>query len=106
MLNRYHIMGYKCIISTFQQLKEDALALNRKKRNYILRGKAVVVAISNFSQFYSHLYGFKITVFNQNHALLQESSTASAEIYPTYYLCSYFNYSPSAPLTVIKQTLM
>lgn len=32
MLNKYHIMGYKCIISTFQQLKEDALALNRKKK--------------------------------------------------------------------------
>lgn len=36
----------------FEHLKEDALAL--KKRNYISRGKAVVVAISNFSQFYSH----------------------------------------------------
>lgn len=37
MLNKYHIMGYKCIISTFQQLKEDALALNRKKKETIFQ---------------------------------------------------------------------
>lgn len=32
-------MGYKCIISTFKQLKEGALALNRKNESTFREGR-------------------------------------------------------------------